>query len=407
MISVFVILITLGTIIGYTTKRVSVLLMFRPSRFIGLGPIGWQGVVQRRSPKFAADIADTIHDIAPVSDIVSRIDHEELARVAAHALDPVLADLTPVLVEQLRPGLWHESPAVAQEALTATIQAEVAGAMAEVADKAMPTLVEALDVRPMVIDLLSGENADRLAALVQSIAAKDLRAMIRFGAVVGFVVGFLEAIAFLTFDRWWLLPLIGAVDGTVNNYLGIQMIFRPLEPRRYFGRFEYQGLFPKRQAEIAADYGRLIAEEVLTPRAIVREIANSPVHDELVVIVSDALDRRLATQLDMLGPMLGFESTAEVRAGLVATTMAAIGSSSDQVIPDLARFPPVEEYLERRLEVAATIETALAGMSSAEFEHILRGIFEEDERTLIGVGAVIGFAIGLVQAAVVVGLGLR
>mgnify|MGYP001581192326 CR=1 FL=1 len=39
----------------------------------------------------------------------------------------------------------------------------------------------------------------------------------------------------------------GAIDGLVNNYLAIEMIFRPLEKKRYLGIFPYQGLFPARQ----------------------------------------------------------------------------------------------------------------------------------------------------------------
>jgi len=45
-------------------------------------------------------------------------------------------------------------------------------------------------------------------------------------------------------------------------------------------------------------------------------------------------------------------------------------------------------------------------MDKLEFEAILRGIFEDDEALLIGVGGVIGAAIGCLQAALVVGLDL-
>ncbi len=40
-------------------------------------------------------------------------------------------------------------------------------------------------------------------------------------------------------------------------------------------------------------------------------------------------------------------------------------------------------------------------MSKLEFEGILRGIFEEDEKVLIGIGGVIGAVIGTLQAAIV------
>jgi len=49
--------------------------------------------------------------------------------------------------------------------------------------------------------------------------------------------------------------------------------------------------------------------------------------------------------------------------------------------PNLEAFHPRVEYVERRLEIAHTIEDRLGAMDKLEFEEILRGIFEEDEKT--------------------------
>ena len=64
----------------------------------------------------------------------------------------------------------------------------------------------------------------------------------------------------------------GVLVGLVTNWLAIQMIFRPMEPRRYLGVFHYQGMFPKRQKEISADYGRITANEILTPRNLILDL---------------------------------------------------------------------------------------------------------------------------------------
>ena len=44
-------------------------------------------------------------------------------------------------------------------------------------------------------------------------------------------------------------------------------------------------------------------------------------------------------------------------------------------------------------------------MPKEEFEHVLRGIFEEDEVTLIALGGVLGASIGALQAVLLVALG--
>lgn len=405
--AIFVILSVVGAIIGYTTKWTSVQLIFHPATFVGVGPVGWQGVLQRRSPKFATGVADMLETIVPVDEVLGRVDPAALADAVSESIEPLLAGIGPAVLDGLRPGLWDEAAPEAREVLVQLFAREARAAIVDITGAALPVLAEVVDVKPMIIDMLSGENADRLASLVRTIAAHELRTVIRYGAVVGFFVGLLEALVYLTFGRWWLLPAIGTLDGVVNNYMGIQMIFRPLQPRRYLGLFRYQGLFPARQAEISRDYGAMMAAEVLTPTVLAEQIAHSPANQALADIVYDVLDRRVGAQLVLFGPMLDIEATPELRARAVHNAMSALGAGADRVLPDLSDYPPVVAYLERRLEIAHTIETKLAEMSKVEFETILRGIFEEDEKTLIGVGGVIGAAIGTLQAALVVGLHLH
>jgi uncharacterized membrane protein YheB (UPF0754 family) len=403
----FIILATVGSIIGYSTKWTSAWLMFNPPKFVGLGRMGWQGVVQRRSPKFAVGVAEMLEGIAPVEEVTDRIQSEEFASVMIESMGPLITDLTPSMINVLQDGLWDSAAPEARDMLHTMLMQEAHGAMVEIIDTTKPLLSDAVDLKPMVVDMLSGENADRLARLVKTIAAHELRTVIRYGAVVGFFVGFLEAGIYLTFGRWWLLPAVGAIDGLVNNWMGIQMIFRPLQPKRYVGMVRYQGLFPARQSEIAHDYGQMIANEVLTPRLLVEDLGRSASAGELLIVVREVLDRRLAHQLLAFGPMLGVEPTDGMRTQPVDVAMRALGAGGDQLLPALADFPAVEAYLNRRLAIAETIETKLGEMSKAEFETIVRGIFEEDEKTLIGVGGVLGASIGTLQAGIVLALGLH
>ena len=399
--AVFIVLPVIGAVIGYTTKWVSVQLIFKPARYIGLGPIGWQGVVQRRSPKFAAGVAEMLGDVAPVGEILDRVDPTELVDELSSSLRPAIEELMPTVAESIRPGLWDQAAPEAREMITSMLVAEVRAAAVEVIEESVPLLRDDLDLAPMVVEMLSGENADRLASLVQTIAADQLRTVIRYGAVVGFFVGVVEAAVYVVFERWWLLPLVGAIDGMVNNYMGVQMIFRPLEERRYFGLFRYQGLFPARQMEIAHDYGAMIAAEVLTPEAIALVIARSPVRDELVRIASKVLERRLDSQLQLLGPMLGVDPTPELGDRVVAAVTGTIGSTGALIAQEPEILASARAQIERQLDLANTIAARLSAMSKLEFESILRGLFEEDEKILVGIGGVIGALIGTLQAAIV------
>jgi uncharacterized membrane protein YheB (UPF0754 family) len=45
--------------------------------------------------------------------------------------------------------------------------------------------------------------------------------------------------------HWWVLPIGGVVIGYATNWVGLWMIFEPLEPRK-LGPFTLHGLFMRR-----------------------------------------------------------------------------------------------------------------------------------------------------------------
>lgn len=384
-----------GAAIGLITKWAAIKLVFWPPEFVGVGPIGWQGIVQRRSPKFAAGVADTVGgDAIDVNDLVGRLDGGALAEavephVRRSAYDLARAALAAAGETEPNP----EDIASLANRLPGYIES---GAKQLVSDLS-PVIAETLDVRELVIDMLSGPNADRLARLTRSVAAHELRWVIWYGGILGFGIGAVGIVGVAAFERWWMLPVIGAIDGLINNYLAIQMIFRPLERRRYLGLFSYQGLFPARQAEISEAYGTMMAEEVLHPGVLLDHLAADA--GSLLPLALPAIGRAVAPLADDVGEVLGIDSDDALRQRLLFGLLPALTSVLSEARPEL------EAKVGSQLTVAETISESLSTMPKEEFEHVLRGIFEEDEVTLIALGGVLGASIGALQAVLLVALG--
>jgi uncharacterized membrane protein YheB (UPF0754 family) len=399
--AIVILLPIVGAIIGYTTKWAAIQMLFKPARYIGVGPIGWQGVVQRRSPKFAAGIADTVTGSAlDVHELVDGIEPAELTAVMSLAIEEAAPDLAATIAESLRPGAWQGLGPIERERAATAVARDTQLGITEAIEQVKPQLATTLDPRGLIVSLLSGENADRLARLVQDVAAAELRWVIRFGAVCGFAIGVVEAVVFLRFDRWWLLPLVGAFDGIVNNWLAILMMFRPLERTRYLGVVSYQGLFAARQAEIAANYARMMGEEVLTPRHLVERLAEQDSLAPLTAVALAAVQPRLENQVSAVADVLGVGVTDNERAGAVGALMPALMTTLAPLVDD------VEQQVAKWLDITGILEQRLAAMDKAEFETVLRSIFQEDEWILIALGGVLGTAIGTLQAGLVLGTGI-
>lgn len=386
-----------GALIGLATKWAAIKLMFHPAKFVGIGPIGWQGIVQRRSPKFAAGVADTITGGAlSIDTLLERLDGDDLANVVRPVIEDHASELSAVLLEAARPAA----------AISATARDELADRLPDHADRLVrrmvpsvgPTVGRHLDVRSLVVDLLSGANADRLARLTQHVAGRELQWVIWYGGILGFGIGAMGVLPAAALERWWILPVVGAADGLINNFLAIQMIFRPFERTRYLEVFPYQGLFPARQHEIAREYGDMLAAEVLTPGNLLAQVAaDAPV---LLPEVLPLLDEAIGPLTSEVATVAGVVDDEALRQRTLFALLPHLGPLFARARPD------VEEVLTKQLAVAATIESALSSMPKVEFERVLRGIFEEDEATLILMGGVLGGAIGCAQAALLIALGL-
>jgi uncharacterized membrane protein YheB (UPF0754 family) len=399
LVAILIFLPVVGAIIGYVCKWCAIRMLFAPSRFRGIGPFGWQGVVQRRAPKFANGVADTVAEAGvTVASMLAKISDDTIVA----KLKPIVAQLAPGVLDAsldaIKPGSSSIVAAPIKSQLTAQIAIEAERVARAVLPRARQEIAAAVDVRKLVVHQLSGNNADRLAKLFQTVGSRELRVVVYYGAVLGFIIGLAEVGFYTALERWWLLPLIGAIDGLINNWLAIQMIFRPLAKTRYLGVFPFQGLFPARQEEIAKDYGEMLAREVLTVGEVVRHL--DPVaRTTAIANLATAIEKETAPVITTIAPMISaitgapFDDDAKLRVVRAATLHVQLASA--------AHAAELELVTNQQLAVAATLQTALAAMPKDRFERVLRGVFEQDEWILVALGGVLGGAIGTLQGALI------
>ncbi|MGK2947853.1 MAG: DUF445 domain-containing protein [Acidimicrobiales bacterium] len=187
------------------------------------------------------------------------------------------------------------------------------------------------------------------------------------------------------------VPLITAFIGYSTNRAAVKTIFHPSE---------FVGIGPpKRQAEIAREFALVAEEEIFTPANLFRVLTEGEPGTRIARLVLERVSERVDQQrptLEMLAQQPITDDQIEVVKALIVTRVTAD-------LPGLQR--ELEPYLREQLGVARVVEERMAVMSKPEFERLLRGIFEEDELTLIIIGGVLGGAVGLLQGALVLGQG--
>lgn len=91
--------------------------------------------------------------------------------------------------------------------------------------------------------------------------------------------------------------LIAAIIGGVTNHLAIKMLFYPRTELRLFGgRVPFTpGIIPKRRGEIAASFGQIVAQHLITGDAVKRWLHAPETDARLQSLLDELLERLLAS----------------------------------------------------------------------------------------------------------------
>jgi uncharacterized membrane protein YheB (UPF0754 family) len=382
--------------IGYVTKLVAIQMMFRPLEFIGYKPfLGWQGVIPRRAAKMAGIACDTMTgQLITPAEIFSRLDP---ARVAEEIEKPLLAaieDITREVAAATQPDLWEALPDRIKSMIVGRIKRESPHLVETVMKQMQQDIDSVFDLKEMVVTNLVKDKA-LLNRIFQQAGHKEFRFIANCGAPFGFAIGLLQTATWAVFREPWLLPVFGLITGWATDWLALKMVFFPVEPRRYLGLFTWQGLFLRRRAEVARDYGDLIAKEIITPRNVVEAVLRGPLSDRLFALVQRQVHQMVDSQAGLARPLV----------------VMAVGGRRYQRVKRLVtemvmdRLPEtmaaVEEYAADAMDIRNTLMAKMQQLSPAQFERLLRPAFEQDEWMLIAVGAMLGFAVGEMQILIV------
>ena len=380
-----------AALIGYVTKRVAIEMMFRPLEFVGIKPVfGWQGVVPKHGGRMAAVATELLTaNLLDLKEVFGRIDPviitSELEQPLLRAVDHIARE---VLAEH-HPRLWEVMPTLAQEMLIKQVQASAPRLVREFLDDVRENLDEVLDVQHMTVQRLTRDRA-LLVRLIRETSRPEMAFIARMGIYFGFGLGVVQTIVWAFTREPWVLPVFGGVIGLCTDWLAIKLIFVPREPVRV-GRVILQGKFQRRRAEVARQYGELIATEVLTVQNLLDAVLRGPRADRLAALVEQMVSSAVDAQVPT-----AFAGGTRLREMKHAAAAKAL-----EQLPDTARY--AEGYLTEAMDVAKVIEQRMLALTPLEFEGLLRPAFRQDEWKLIAVGGVIGFLVGELQVLLMLG----
>ncbi|MES0873386.1 DUF445 domain-containing protein [Sinimarinibacterium thermocellulolyticum] len=378
-------------LVGYVTNVIAIKMMFYPLHFVGIPPyLGWQGIIPRKAGKMAAIACDTlVPQLISEREIFDRLDPARVASEIEKPLLDLVEDLMEEIMREYEPTLWETLPLRVRNLIIRRVQDDAPEVVAQVMNDLREQVDTVFDLKDMVTTTLLREPA-LINAVFQETGREEFKFIGRSGFYFGLLFGIFQMIGWMFYKADWQLPLFGLVVGWATNYLALEMIFRPHEPRR-IGPLTIQGLFFKRQKEISRDYGRLIADRIVTPSNIIESVLKGPFADRVFSMIAKHVKRTIDEQSGIARPFIAWTIGTKRYVAMKEAAVSRIVARLPQAVR------AVDRYAKDAMDISQTLAQRLEALPPAEFESMLRPAFKEDEWMLIAVGAALGFCVGIAQ----------
>ena len=188
-----------------------------------------------------------------------------------------------------------------------------------------------------------------------------------------------------------LTPFITAGIGWLTNWVAIQMLFYPRKSIRVFV-WNWQGLIPRRQKQLAAESAEVIEREILQQHMILHEIKKIELGPYLEDTAKAIVWERIGPQLRAIPLIGGFINDGT----LAKFEVIAAASMKEEAGPLMEK---VATQFEDSVNLKQIIEDNIASFDLDHLETIVKQVAGREFRTIERLGAVLGFSIGCLQVA--------
>lgn len=186
-------IVGIGSAIGWVTNYVAIKMLFKPQREVNLGLFKLQGVIPKRKHEIGIKIAETIkNQVINMSDIVKSLDKYTLEKELENLLDKMLrGKIKGEIVSNFPMAAMFLSDSVVEK-ITDSIKNMVLKNREEIITSLLTALENNVDFEKIIIKNVDNFSLDELEKITFSLAATEFRHIELIGAVLGALIGVIQ-----------------------------------------------------------------------------------------------------------------------------------------------------------------------------------------------------------------------
>lgn len=386
---VYLLVPLLTGLIGWSTNWVGVRIMLYPARFVGVGFIGWQGIIPRLRVRLTRGLVQhSISEVCTPADMLQAVDDADAIYEISQLIYPDMEDWLDELLARQYGAYWNLAPTVVRNRVFAMMRSQVP----DFAEALLVELRKRADEFIDIEDIAAAEaqrQPDVLTRVLLGMAQQEIRFIVRSGLYIGIPLGCIQAVAWYLYPNSLVLPLFGLMVGAFTNWLALKILMHPSRPMRFMG-MSFQGLFIARQQEVAVDFTRIFTENFLTIRQVIQFVWNGERKDEVRGMVKRQF-RRSAEKKFFTASLYRL---LKIRGDIDQMAGEAIEGAEVRLLPHLERADISTRLLE---PVNGLLTRRISELSPERYQQLLLPLVKQDEWIVVTVGGVLGFLAGTAQ----------
>ena len=397
-------------------------MLFYPIHYVGAKPfglpiLGWQGIVPRKAGKISGIIVDqTLSKLGSLEEFFNAMNPQEMADMMSEEINQNLENIIDELMLERKPAIWKNIPYALKRRLYQQAREHLPQTLREMVVELTYNVEQLVDMREMVVRRMESDRA-LMVRMFLRVGQKEINFIWHISALIGFFFGVVQMFVYALLPEEWRhnsVPLIAAIWGFLTNWIAILMVFNPVEPVliRYpkFFRFEkhwvfirpvmphiavfsWQGAFMRRQAEVSEVFSKIVVEELVTVKNIMREMMYGKHSSKSRQVVKSHVLRILEQ------PVVSATLNVSLGPGEFKRFKHLVVDRSIEVSMEPISSPKINRS--RGQKIYHLFKERILALSPKEFENLLRPAFKEDELTLIILGAVTGALAGFLHLILV------
>ncbi len=379
-----------SAVVGWLTNVVAIKMTFYPINFIGIKPIGWQGIIPSKAAKMSSISVDLwTSKLINVKELFAKINPKKVAKEMHPEFDRISKEIMDEIMHEQAPEIWSRVPFSVKKLAYSRISKDLPEIVTEMMTDIKENIDEMFDIKDMVVKRLTKDKGLLNEMFIQ-VGDEEFKFIERSGFTFGFLFGIIQMLVWYFYPKFWILPLFGLLVGYATNWLALKLIFNPIDPISFLG-VTYQGLFIKRQNEVSKEYANMLAHDIFTFDRIFASIITGPTKDRFVSLIANhanqAIDEAAGLSKPVITLVAGKRSYEKIKNIAIEKTLKEIPNSVKPVFP----------YAEKAMDLENIFRTRMQNLPPKDFVDFLRPVFQEDELKLIIVGAILGMGAGIGQ----------